>query len=52
MVDLNSKYFGGGMAAKPPKKATQGNKIYVSSKVMDALKHMRKHTYELSIKRT
>ena len=39
-------------SAKPPKKAPTGNKIYVSSKVVDALVHVKKHTEELGNKRS
>lgn len=37
---------------KPPKKTSNGNKAYVSSKIVDALVNMKKHTEELNIKRT
>ena len=38
-------------ANKPPKKAPTGNKAYVSSKVVDALVQMKRHTEDLSVKR-
>lgn len=37
---------------KPPKKGTNGNKAYVSSKIVDALINMKRHTEELNVKRT
>ncbi len=37
---------------KQQKKVTNGSKIYISSKVVNALKHVKKHTEELSVKRT
>lgn len=37
---------------KPPKKGPTGSKIYVSSKVVDALVNVKKHTEELGNKRS
>ena len=36
---------------KPPKKGPTGNKIYVSSKIVDALVHIKKHTEDIGEKR-
>lgn len=48
MIDIKDMTHRG----KPPKKTPNGNKMYVSSKVVDALQYMKKHTEELSMKRT
>lgn len=37
---------------KPPRKVNDGNKVYVSSKLVEALSHIKKHTEDLSVKRT
>lgn len=37
---------------KPPKKAPGGTKVYVSSKVVDALQYMKRHTDDLCMKRS